>query len=81
MNQLQIFVQTKRLTSYLCSSLFHSNIGKSVTQRIECADWHKETENLKGDIRSMTKAETELLLVSRQYAMITCTEYVDYTRT
>jgi hypothetical protein len=27
------------LTSYLCSESFHSNIGKSVTQSIECTPY------------------------------------------
>lgn len=47
----------KRQTSSLCSASFHSNIGKSVTHRIECLDFtihksQKEEESQKLSIKA-----------------------------
>ena len=40
--ELQGCITNMKQTSSLCSDSFHSNIGKSVTHRIECLDYISE---------------------------------------
>lgn len=69
-----------RHTSSLCSALFHSNIGKSVTHRIECLDYISEREKqVMSDTGQKTVSYTHFKVEGGiQTYMINQTQFVGY---